>query len=105
MPRKNNVYSVELKRKVVEEYLSGETSTSELCKKYNLKTKGRVYEWVKKYSAGDLDFKDNRGLASPGRKPKIKPISQMTKDEYIEYLELENKILKGFAEMLDKKKK
>ncbi len=36
---KHKHYSVELKQQVVMEYLSGESSTLELCKRYDIKEK------------------------------------------------------------------
>lgn len=105
MTRKNKVYPASLKLKVAEEFSSGKATAIELCKKYDIKDTKRIYVWTRKYNSGDTEFKDTRGKASKGRTPKIKPISEMSKDEYIEYLELENKILKGFAEMLESKKK
>ncbi len=102
MKRKNNRYSSELKETVVKEYLSGELTAVELCEKYKINDKKRIYVWVKKYQSGDVKFTDNRGKKATGRPRKIKPIEEMTQEEYIEHLELENKILKKFAEMLEK---
>ncbi len=102
--RKNNHYSVELKKKVVKEYLNGDLTALELCKKYDIKDTGRIFAWVKKYESGDTNFTDTRGKHSLGRPKKVKDIKDMTKDEYIAHLELENKILKSFAEMLDNDK-
>lgn len=102
--KKYNHYSVELKQKVVKEYLSGEHSPLELCKKYGIKDKRRILKWVEKYEAGDTNFVDMRGKNSSGHPPKVKSIKDMTKDEYIAHLELEVKILKSFAEMLDNDK-
>lgn len=101
--RKNNNYSVELKQKVVQEYLKGELTTLELCRKYDIKDKGRIHRWVKKYESSE-SFADMRGKSATGRPKKIKDIKDMTKDEYIAHLELENKILKSFAEMLNNDK-
>lgn len=105
MGRTNKRYSVELKQKVVKEFLDGTTSAKELCRKYDINDTKRIYKWVDKYEAGDTNFTETRGKNTTGRPRKIKPIDQMTKDEYIAHLELENKILKSFAEMLDNKKK
>lgn len=105
MSRKNKRYSVELKQKVVKEFLDGKSSATELCKKYDISDTKRIYIWVEKYESGDTNFIETCGKRATGRPPKIKPVEQMTKDEYIAHLELENKILKSFAEMLDNKKK
>lgn len=58
----------------------------------------------KKYENGDINFIDMRGKNGSGRPKKVKDIKDMTKDEYIAHLELELKILKSFAEMLDNDK-
>lgn len=105
MARTNRRYTKELKQKVVKYYLDGTYSALELCEKFEIKDQRRISIWVKQYENGNTEFIDNRGKASKGRPKKVKPIEEMSKAEYIAHLELENKILKSFAEMLDKKKK
>ncbi len=97
MKRKNKTYSSKLKESVVKEYLSGELTVGELCEKYKINDKKRIYVWV-----GDVKFTDNRGKKATGHPRKIKPIEEMTQEEYIEHLELEDKILKKFTDMLEK---
>lgn len=104
MGRKNKYYSVELKQKVVREYLEGNLSVKKLCYKYDIADRNRIYRWTEMYESGNKNFVDMRGKKSKGRPKKIKDIKDMTKDEYIAHLELENKILKSFAEMLDDNK-
>ena len=59
MPRKrhkNKRYSPEVKKAVVEAYLSGKGSMAELAKKYGLSDKSRVRDWLKSYN-GHRKFK------------------------------------------------
>ena len=49
---KNRVYSAELKAQVVEEYLSGTGSLLELCKKYQIRSKTQLRDWIKVYNSG-----------------------------------------------------
>ena len=53
---KNRVYSEELKRMAVIEYLSGAGSLLEICKKYNIRSKTQLQNWIKVYNSGG-DFK------------------------------------------------
>ena len=57
MPRKRNrVYSSELKRAAVFEYLSGKDSFLEVCKKYNICSTKQLRHWIKVYNAhGDFN--------------------------------------------------
>ncbi len=89
---KNKKYSISLKRQVVEEYLSG-AGMVELVRKYNLSDKTRIQDWLKKHLEYGC-FPDGRGKSKSGGRPRKIDVSQMTKDEYIAYLEMENDILK-----------
>lgn len=87
-------YSNELKKQAVEEYLSGGRQ-GEVVQKYGLSDKSRLGSWVKQYREFGC-FPDGRGKATgagKGRPKKVDP-TQMSKDEYIKYLEMENDILK-----------
>lgn len=98
---KHKKYTKELKTNVVKKYLNGEGTQQSLADEFGIADKNRVRIWVNQYKAGNTEFIDLRGKKSTGRPRNVKDKSQMTKDEYIEYLELENKILKKFAEMMD----
>ena len=53
MPRrthKNKVYSVELKRQAVEEYLSGKGSQREVYRKYGILAKRTLEVWIMRYN-------------------------------------------------------
>ena len=60
MTRKNNHYPVELKRKAVEEYLKGEGSQRVISKKYGLRNKRQLQNWIKLYN-GHGGFKKSTG--------------------------------------------
>ena len=48
----NRVYSKELKLRAVEAYLSGEGSILEICKKYQIRSKRQLRDWIKVYNIG-----------------------------------------------------
>lgn len=98
----NKKYSDELKKKVVEEYLAG-AKMSELVRKYELSGKNRIRLWRDQYLKFGT-FPDGRGKGSKGGPHKL-DTSQMTKDEYIAYLEMENDILKHLSSLSSKHQK
>lgn len=104
MTRTNKRYSKDLKKKVVKLYLDGTYTAKELCEMFDISDRKRISVWTKQYENGNVEFIDHRGKTSSGRPKKIKSVDEMTKDEYITHLELEVKILKNFAEMLDNDK-
>ena len=99
--RKNNKYSYEFKKEAVEKYLSGELGGCVLAaRKLGLRDKKQLLEWVKLYKKDpELLKQDNRGKGSAkdgirkGRQKKTK-LDELSKDEQIEYLKMENAILK-----------
>lgn len=94
----NKKYSKELKTAAVKMYLDG-YPVKEIMEKYEINDRKRINVWAKKYNSGDKEFEDKRGKNSTGRPKAIKDKSEMTKDEYIAFLEMENDILKMMAEM------
>lgn len=48
----NRKYSSELKSNAVESYLSGEGSQSEICKRYKIRSKRQLRDWIKLYNSG-----------------------------------------------------
>lgn len=86
---------------VVQKYLRGEGTQQSLADEFGIRDKNRVRIWINQYKSDNTEFNDMRGRKSTGRPKILKDKSEMTKDEYIKYLELENKILKDFAEMMD----
>jgi len=97
-------YSIELKKKVIKEYLSG-ARVCDLLRKYDIKHKSQIFHWRNQYEEFGT-FPDGRGKAKIGR-PKLNKVdtSEMTKDEYIAYLEMENDILKYLASLKKKNQK
>lgn len=57
---KNRVYSEEMKLQAVLEYLGGEGSLREICKKYKIRSKKQLMDWIKVYNSG-RDFKKMSG--------------------------------------------
>ncbi len=47
---KNTVYTVELKTRAVQDYLSGGGSHMEICKKYGIKSTCQLRNWILKYN-------------------------------------------------------
>lgn len=99
----NKRHSNEFKEKVVKEYLAG-ARMSDVSAKYEIH-KTQIKVWTKKWRDSGC-FTDNRGKARKGR-PKVTKINkeEMTKDEYIAYLEMELDILKYIAFLERKKQK
>ena len=65
MTCRNRVYSPELKRQAVEDYLSGKGSQAELSKKYGLRDRRQLRNWLKVYNAhGDLNSRKDSGGGS-----------------------------------------
>lgn len=50
-------YSVEVKTRAVEEYLSGEVSQSDICAKYDISDRRVLRGWIKRYNSHE-DFKE-----------------------------------------------
>jgi transposase-like protein len=98
---KFNKYTTEFKREAVEKYLSGELGgMTSATRKLGLKSDRQLRDWVKLYRQDpELLKQNNRGKASlkdgvrKGRPKQIK-LDEMSKDEQIEYLKMENAILK-----------
>ena len=97
----NNKYSYEFKKKAVEEYLSGQIGgCTTAARKLGLRSIRQLLNWTKLYKQNpELLKQDNRGKASikkgvkKGRPKQIK-LNELSKDEQIEYLKMENAILK-----------
>ena len=60
--RRNHAYSPELKLQAVQEYLSGKGSLAEISKKYGLRSKKQLRNWLKVYNAhGDFNSRKSSG--------------------------------------------
>lgn len=56
----NNRYSVEFKTAAIEAYLRGEGSQLEICKRYSIRSKTQLRNWIKVYN-GHKDLRDTGG--------------------------------------------
>ena len=97
---KFNRYTPEFKREAVEKYLSGELGgMTSATRKLGLKSDRQLRNWVKLYRQDpELLKQDGRRLGKmdgvrKGRPKQVK-LDEMSKDEQIEYLKMENAILK-----------
>ena len=98
--RTNNKYSPEFKKEAVEKFLSGELgSYANAARSMGLRSKAQLQRWVKLYKEDpELLNTDGRTLGAKdgvkkGRPKKVK-IEELDKDAQIEYLKMENAILK-----------
>ena len=67
--RRNHAYSPELKLQAVQEYLSGKGGQAELSKKYGLRDRRQLRNWLKVYHAhGDFNSRKRSGGGSYMRK-------------------------------------
>lgn len=63
--RKNKVYDQEMKLKAVRAYLAGEGSQQEICKKYEIRSKCQLQDWIKVYNAhGEFNLRKDSGGGS-----------------------------------------
>ena len=83
---RNRVYSSELKKAAVSEYLSGKGSFLEVCKKYNVCSTKQLRHWVKVYNAhGDFNSVKQSGGGSymkQGRDTTLEERIQIAKECY-----------------------
>lgn len=96
----NNKYSYEFKKEAVEKYLSGRYGGCDiLSRDLGLRSPTQLKNWVKLYRQDpELLKQDGRRLGKKdgvhkGR-PKKEKFDELSKDEQIEYLKMENAILK-----------
>ena len=74
----NQVYSAELKRQAVKEYLTGKNSQEEISAKYGLRSSSQLRKWIKVYNSGrDFGHKMSGGS-------RMKNTRQTTQEERIE---------------------
>jgi transposase len=78
-------FSVELKRQVVEELLSGQSSTAQLCRRHNIGS-SLLYHWKKQYSLGKFN---NEPLQEAALKDRVEQLERL-----VGKLTLENEFLK-----------
>lgn len=65
LPHKNRVYSPDLKRRAVEDYLSGRGSLSDISRKYHIIDRKTLRAWIKVYNIhGDFSSRKHAGGGS-----------------------------------------
>lgn len=80
----NNRYSGELKTAAVEAYLRGEGSQVEICKRYNIRSKKQLQDWIKLYN-GHKEFRVARDQGSGIYMTKGRPTTLKERIEIVSY--------------------
>ena len=73
--KKNKKYSKELKQQAVLDYLAGYGSQNDICKKYGIRSKGKLQNWIKKYNGHEELKSSGTGghiIMTKGKKPHLK---------------------------------
>jgi transposase-like protein len=83
--RNQRSFSLEFKRQVIEELLSGESGPAQLCRRYNI-TSSLLYHWKKQYSRGKFNNEPTEEGALRDRIEKL--------ERLVGKLTLENEFLK-----------
>ena len=83
--RNQRSFSLEFKKEVVEELLSGENRPAQLCRRYNISS-SLLYHWKKQYSRGRFDNEPTEETALKDRIEKL--------ERLVGRLTLENEFLK-----------
>ena len=78
-------FSLEFKRQVVQELLSGESSPAQLCRRYNIGS-SLLYHWKRQYSRGKFNNEPTEEAALKDRVEKL--------ERLVGKLTLENEFLK-----------
>jgi len=68
--RNQRSFSLEFKRQVVEELLSGESRPAQLCRRYSISS-SVLYHWKKQYSRGKLNNEPTEEAALKDRIEKL----------------------------------
>ncbi len=83
--RNQRTFSLEFKRQIVEELLSGESRPAQLCRRHNI-APSLLYHWKKQYSRGKFD---NEPTEEGALKERIQQLERL-----VGRLTLENEFLK-----------
>ena len=86
--RNQRSFSLEFKRQVVEELLSGESRPAQLCRRYSISS-SVLYHWKKQYSRGKLNNEPTEEAALKDRIEKLEKLERL-----VGRLTLENEFLK-----------
>ena len=83
--RNQRTFSLEFKRQVIEELLSGESRPAQICRRYNI-TSSVLYHWKRQYSRGKFNNEPTEEGALRDRIEKL--------ERLVGKLTLENEFLK-----------
>jgi len=83
--RNQRTFSLEFKRRLVEELLSGESRSVQLCRRHNI-TASLLYHWKKQYSRGKFN---NEPTEEAALKDRVEQLERL-----VGRLTLENEFLK-----------
>jgi len=83
--RNQRSFSLEFKRQVVEELLSGESRPAQICRRYNIQS-SVLYHWKRQYSQGEFN---NEPTEEAALKDRIERLERL-----VGRLTLENEFLK-----------
>ena len=94
--KENEKYSKEFKLKLVEEYLSGQSSIREICYKYGILSHSVVGRWINKYNNGVecKDYNPKRGIYTM----KSRKTTLEERTEIVKYVLTNDNDYKGAAE-------
>lgn len=94
--RSYKTYSQELKLQAIQLSLEKGLTDAEVCEKLGIHDPGRLVKWRKKYQEeGEFGLRETRGRKQNQENP-------ADLQRYIKKLEMENEILKKYAELLGK---
>jgi len=82
-------FSVELKRQVVEQLLSGDISAAQLCRQYEISS-GLLYHWRQQYQRGRFG---NEATAEGALENRVRELERLVGE-----LTFENRLLKKIAQ-------
>jgi transposase len=83
--RNQRSFSLEFKRQVIEELMSGESGPAQLCRRHNI-TSSLLYHWKKQYSRGKFN---NEPTAEGALRDRVEKLERL-----VGRLTLENELLK-----------
>lgn len=101
--RKNKKYTGEFKEKVVKEYLSGQHGgLNTVAKIYDVRNVSQLKKWLKKYREDPTSLhRENRGRKKYSSK--TDKSKEEILQEQINYLTMENAILKKWVQLIKEK--
>lgn len=83
--RNRRSFSVEFKRQIIEELLSGESGPAQICRRHNIQS-SLLYHWKRQYSRGKFNNEPNEEAALKDRNEQL--------ERLVGRLTLENEFLK-----------